>query len=156
MVAFAAKQMQFGDRFECDTSHNDDVIPNAMRGIAVISALLIEIQGYYSSDVVAFIDDDFLYVKDRDKLVNPDDKVIVTEFIGTPIWQEWGVQFKTLFDPNLRLAHAASLVSKMNPTVNDIDYLIYTLQYELASRDTPFYAQCLGSPPSRTTNLVAQ
>jgi hypothetical protein len=156
LVAWAARQMQFGDNFLCDTSHDNEVIPNAMRGVAVVSALLIEIQGYYSADVTAFVDDDFLYVKDRDKVVNPSDIVTLTEFIGMPIWQEWGVQFKTLFDPNLRLAHAARLVSKMNPTVNDMDYLIYTIQYDLASRDVPFYVQCLGSPPSGTVVRTVQ
>jgi hypothetical protein len=156
LVAWAAKQMQFDDRFVCDTSHNDEIIPNAMRGVAVVSALLIEIQGYYSADVSAFIDDDFLYVKDRDKLVNPDAKMTLSEFIGTPVWQDWGVTFKTMFDPNMRLTNAARLQSKMNPLVNNIDYLIYAIQYDLSSRDTAFYMQCLGSPPAGTISREIQ
>lgn len=147
-VKWAAQQMGFGDdNYRCETSFNERIINNPGRSISTVGALLIDIQSYDTPNVVAFVDDDVLIVKDRTKVINPSDIAQVTEFIGVPSWQEYGVEFATLFDSNIRLAQAVELHSKMNTSVNG-QYVLTTLTYDLASRDTPFYVKAYGSPPA--------
>lgn len=146
-VQWAAEQMGFGDRFICETSFNDTVVMNPARSIYVASALLWDIQNMYRPNVAAFVDDDILIVKDRNKIINPSNVADVTEFIGMPAWTEWGVEFTTLFDPNVRLAQASRLTSKMNPSVNNT-YVVTDIQYDLSSRDKPFYVSANASPPA--------
>jgi hypothetical protein len=146
-VAWAAGQMGFGDKFICDTSFNDVVINNPARSIYVASALLIDIQDMYKPAVAAYIDDDTLIVKDRNKILNPSQIADLRDFIGTPTWTEWGAEFTVLFDQSVRLARGAKLTSKMNPGINGT-YVILELDYDLTSRDTPFYVSASASPPS--------
>jgi hypothetical protein len=146
-VAYAAAQMGFDKNFICDTSYNDVVIYNPARSIHVAAALLIDIQNMYRPDVAAFIDDDILIVKDRNKIINPSNVAQVTEFIGTPSWTEWGVDFTTLFNPSIRLAQAAALTSLMNPSLNNT-YVIMELEYDMTTRGTAFYVKASGSPPA--------
>lgn len=146
-VTWAAAQMGFGSNFICETSFNDVVITNPARSIFVASALLIDIQNMYRPDVAAFIDDDLLIVKDRDKIVDPSQIAKVDEFIGVPSWTEWGISFSSLFDPLIRLAKAVELNSKMNPGLNS-KYIVLEIEYDLATRDVPFYVKANASPPA--------
>lgn len=147
LVTFAAKQMGFGNNFVCQTSYNDRITPNAFRTIYTQGGLLIGIQDLYRPDVAAFIDDEQLIVKDRNKVIDPSRVTQVTEFIGTPMWTEWGVEWTSLMDPNLKLAGAANLTSLMNPGVNG-PYVIVQLAYQLSSREGPFYVRSTGAPPA--------
>lgn len=146
-VTWAAQQMGFGTNFVCETSFNDVIITNPARSIYVASALLIDIQNMYRPEVAAFIDDDLLIVKDRNKIVNTAHIAKVKEFIGIPTWTEWGVSFATLFDPDIRLAQAVELESVMNPSLN-AKYVNLELEYDMATRDTPFYVRASASPPA--------
>lgn len=147
-VAWAAAQMGFGDNFICDTSFNDVVINNPARSIFVTSALLIDIQDMYKPAVAAYVDDDVLVVKDRNKILNPSQIADLKDFIGSPpTWTEWGVDFTVLFDQSIRLARGAKLTSLMNPGVNGT-YVILELDYNLTSRDSAFYVSASASPPS--------
>lgn len=146
-VKWAAGQMGFGSNFICQTSYNDVVITNPGRGIYTLSALLVDIQNMYRPNVAAFIDDNQLIVKDRNAIINTAAISQVTEFIDTPQWNEWGVNWKTLMDPTLKLAQAANLTSLMNPGVNGT-YVITELDYDLASREGNFYVTANGSPPA--------
>ncbi|WLW40848.1 hypothetical protein GNAINCEL_00066 [Serratia phage KKP 3709] len=97
--------MGFGDNFICDTSINDTIIVNAGRTAFTNAALLWDIQNLYRDSVAAYIDDDFLIVKDKNKILNQGQITNLTEFInGPPEWTEWGVEFTVLFDPNVKLA----------------------------------------------------
>ncbi len=147
-VEWAAGQMGFGDKFICDTSFNDVVIQNPARSIFVTSAILVDIQDMYKPAVAAYIDDDMLIVKDRNKILNPSQIANISEFIGTPGWTEWGVSFTTLFDQSIRLARGATLKSVMNAGVNGT-YVILELDYNLTSRDGPFYVTATASPPAQ-------
>lgn len=147
LVAFAAKQMGLGNNFYCKTSIDDKVIYNGFRTIYTVSGWLIAIQAMQYPDVAAFIDDNQLIVKDRSAIVNPADVTQLNEFIGTPLWTEWGVQWVTLMNTNVKLASAAALTSSMNPGVNGT-YVITELEYDLTSRDGPFYVTANGSPPA--------
>lgn len=146
-VSWAAGQMGFGNNFVCETSYNDVVINNPARSILVLSALLIDIQDMYKPDVAAFVDDDLLIVKDRNKILNPEQAAQISEFVGVPTWTEWGVSFTCLFDQSVKLAQAATLNSKMNPSLNN-SYVILELEYDLTTRDTPFYVKANASPPA--------
>ncbi len=147
LVAFAAQQMGFGTNFTCQTSFNDKQVTNGFRTIYTQGALLLAIQDLYRPAVAAFIDDDQLIVKDRNAIIDPANIVQVTEFIGTPLWNEWGAEWQTLMDPTVKLAGAAKLTSLMNPGVNGT-YVITELQYQLSSREGPFYVKGMGSPPA--------
>lgn len=146
-VAWAADQMGFGTNFICDTSNNNTIISNPARSIFVASALLIDIQNMYRPDVAAFVDDDFLIVKDRNKILNPSQSAMLSEFIGVPTWTEWGVSFTCLFDQAVRLAQGATLTSSMNPSLNGT-YVVMEIEYDLTSRDGPFYVKGSASPPA--------
>lgn len=146
-VQWAAQQMGFGSNFICDTSYNDVQILNPARSILTTGALLIDIQNMYRPDVAAFIDDNQLIVKDRTKIIDSSEISNVTQFIGTPMWTEWGVNFACLFDPTIKLAGAANITSIMNPGVNGT-YVILELEYDITSRDTPFYVRVGASPPA--------
>lgn len=146
-VKWAAGQMGLADNYLCDTSYNKMVLTNPSSGAFTIAAILIDIQNARRPDIAAFIDDDFLVVKDRDRIINPSDIAKVKEFVGIPSWTEWGVEFTQLFDTNTKLAHAADLESILNPSVNG-KYVIVSLNYDLTSRDVPFYVMAQGAPPA--------
>lgn len=146
-VTWAAGQMGFGNNFVCETSYDDVQISNPSRSIFSRGALLIDIQNMYRPDVAAFVDDDRLIVKDRSKIINTTAISQLNEFIGTPLWTEWGATWQTLFDPTQKLAQAAVLTSKMNPGVNGT-YVIMELEYDLTSRKNNFYVKGSGSPPA--------
>jgi hypothetical protein len=52
-----------------------------------------------------------------------------------------------MMNTDVKLATAAALTSVMNPGVNGT-YVITELEYELASREGPFYVRAMGSPPA--------
>lgn len=146
-VAWAADQMGFGTNFICETSADNTIVSNPARSIFVASALLIDIQNMYRPDVAAFVDDDLLIVKDRGKILNPSESVVLNEFIGIPTWTEWGITFTVLFNQGIRLAQGATLESLMNSSLNGT-YVIMEIEYDLTSRDGPFYVKASGSPPA--------
>jgi hypothetical protein len=146
-VTWAAGQMGLASSFVCDTSFDDVIIDNPARSMLVVAALLIDMQSMYRPGVAAYVDDNLLIVKDRSKILNPSQIAHITEFIGIPTWTEWGVSFTTLFDQSVKLAQGAALTSLMNPSLNKT-YVIMELEYDLSSRDTPFYVKASGSPPA--------
>lgn len=148
-VVWAAGQMGFGDKltFDCSPDIANRIIQNPSRSTYVASALLIDIQNTFRPDVAAFVDNDQLIVKDRNRIINVGAISNVTEFIGTPVWTEWGVTWTTLMDPTVALAQAAKLTSIMNPGVNGT-YVITELEYQLSSRSNPFYVKASGAPPA--------
>lgn len=90
--------------------------------------------------VNAYVDDGKLVVKDFNvplegqlKEVNLD-----TGMVGIPEFTEEGVKVKMLFDNQVVLGGALRIKSKLNVAANGT-YTISKLNFELASRDTPFY-----------------
>jgi hypothetical protein len=130
-----------------ETSQNDQIVKNPARSIYTVSALLPYIQDLFRGhgNVAAFVDNDQLIVKDVDKIINTGAISQVSEFIGTPMWTEWGVQWVTLMDTTLKLAQAATLNSLMNPSLNGT-YVITCLDYDLTTRDEAFYVKAEGQP----------
>ncbi len=145
-VKWAAEQMGLGDSVDCQTSFNDKIIENPSQSMHVVGSLLISIQDMYKPAVAAFIDDQKLIVRDVNKIVNPAEVVTVKNFIGMPSWTEWGASFTTLFDQTIRLASGVRMESQMNPSLNDSDFVITDMDYDLTSRDMPFYVSARCSP----------
>ena len=146
-VKWAAEQMGMGENFICDTSFNDVIVTNPAATVFTRAALLVDIQNLFRPDVAAFIDNDQLIVKDRNKVINVGAIAELKEFIGTPMWTEWGATFVTLMNPSIKLAQAATITSMMNPGVNNT-YVITEIEYDLTTRDNAFYIKASGSPPA--------
>ncbi|MBC8640174.1 hypothetical protein IAG25_25415 [Caballeronia sp. EK] len=147
-VLWAGNEMGFdNEHIICDTSQDNQIITNMFRSRSSVASLLPRIQDQYNPNVAAFIDDDFLYVKDLTKIINKDDVITLNEFIGPPNWTEWGVEGTVFVDPAIRLAVAAKFESILNPSMNGV-FIVLQLQYWLASRRGPFYVTVNGSPPA--------
>jgi hypothetical protein len=146
-VMWAGKLMQV-DNIICETSMNDSRNWNQSASTHIVGDLLIDIQDAYKTDVAAYIDNNVLIVRDKDKIVSISGRVTVKDFIGTPMWTAWGAEFTTLFDPRIILTCAATLESLMNPSLNR-EFILTSVDYELSSRDVPFYVKANGSPPAK-------
>lgn len=152
-VEWAARQMGFitdtanNLTFDCSPDIANRPLQNPSRSTYVAAALLIDIQNTFRPDVAAFVDNDQLIVKDKNKIINIGAISVVKSFVGTPIWTEWGVTWTTLMDSTLKLAQGATITSSMNPGVNGT-YVITELEYQLSSRSNNFYSKASGSPPA--------
>ena len=146
-VMWAGKQMETSNTI-CETSRDDVKMGANMSGTTyIVGALLIDLQNAYQPDVVAYIDDNVLIVRDYGRVVSVAGKVDVDTFIGAPTWTQWGVSFRTMFDQTITMTCAVTLKSEMNPSLNH-EFVVVTLDYDLASRTTPFYCTVYACPPS--------
>lgn len=144
-VIWAAQWMGVSS-VQCETSYDDTNITNPFASTHIAASLLVDIQNAYRPNVVAFIDNNILYVKDINKAISSAQIVNVSEFVGTPpMWTEWGVEFTTLFDPKILLVNAVTLQSILNPSLNQT-FVISSLDYDLQSRETPFYVKVNANP----------
>lgn len=145
-VTWAAGQMGFGSNFICETSINDRIIYNPGRTAFVAAALLLDIQNLYRDEVAAYVDDDFLIVKDKDMILERDGIVNLNEFITPPTWTEWGANFTVLYNENIKLAQGVTLNSIINPSLNGTTFVVMELNYNAASRADNFYVTAEVSP----------
>jgi hypothetical protein len=90
--------------------------------------------------VDAFQDDETLVVKDQGKPLKNRVKIIdnTTGMIGIPEATERGVSVQILFDLQTDLGGQIDLTSELNPAL-DGSYTIFKIDYDLASRDKPWY-----------------
>lgn len=145
-VEWAGKQMGV-EKTICETSYNNNVLTNQFATANTVSSLIIQIQDVYKPAVVAFVDNNTLIVRDLNKAISPAQIITVSEFIGTPMWNDWGVEFECLMNPEISLVNAASITSKLNPSLHGT-YVVSGIEYDLTSRDTPFYMKVSGLPPA--------
>lgn len=130
-------------------------VPNFMGGnMITLEALPIYIQRYYPDQMVVFIDDDALVAMAIGDVVPSRGTIEVgygtdNPFIGIPEWTEFGIRGKILFIPSLKLGCSVKATSVMNPSVNG-EYTVGKIDYELTSRDTPYYAIFTAYPRSAT------
>lgn len=91
--------------------------------------------------VNAYVDDGTLVVKNwNTPLANRlRDVNIDTGMIGIPEFTETGVKVKMLYDNQITLGGALRVKSILNPAANGL-YTVNKISFELASRDTSFYA----------------
>lgn len=88
----------------------------------------------------AFIDDDQLIVKNAMTPLRGITRVLSAEtgMIGIPEFTEQGIKVKMLFDNQTRLGSGLQINSTQYPAANG-NYVVYKLNFDLASRDVPFY-----------------
>lgn len=93
-----------------------------------------------STDVVAYIDDNKLVVKNARTALRGGIPIISrqTGMIGIPEITVWGVKVKYLLDSVSRLGGGIRVQSIENPAANG-DYTIFQLGFEVTNRDKPFY-----------------
>jgi len=133
---WAAQQM--GLSADIQTSYDDMVIENPGRKVFVVNQLLLEIQRFDRQNIIAYIDDNTLIVRDTNKLLSPSEVYDIYRIIEQPSWSEWGVNFSMLFDNRVRLATGVHLHSVTNPSVNDSDLIVMQIEYVMASRSNEF------------------
>jgi hypothetical protein len=152
MVVWAANLM--GLEYSCDTKFDDMKQPNGLASVPSRGALVSAIVQLHAGEIAAYIDDHLFVVRDIDKAINPNEVTQVHDFIGMPLWTDWGCKFTTFFSSNLQLMHFARLNSVMNPSLNTTDWILYTMEYTLSSRNEPFYITAMGSPPAEIATGV--
>lgn len=142
---WAAEKM--GLNADVSTSMDDTIIYNPGRTVYTVAALVADIQRYDRQNIAAWIDDKTLFVRDTNKVVSPGTVIQVRQFVGVPSWTEWGIDFTTMFNAELRLARAVRLNSVLNPEVNRSDLIIGKIEYDLATRSDNFFMR-VGCAPS--------
>jgi len=88
----------------------------------------------------AFIDNDTLFIKDAFIPLMGPERIISssTGMIGIPEFTEQGVKVKFLIDNQTTIGSGIEIQSTQYPAANG-HYVIYKLDFEVATRDTPFY-----------------
>ncbi len=133
---WVAKQM--GLSLYLDTDYANTIVYNPGRTCSHVAALLLDLQRYDRNNISAYIDDDQLIVKDKNKIVNTSNISTITDFLEMPIWNEWGVGFLILFNNSIKLAGGLFLTSILNPSINNTPFVIVQLEYNLESRGKQF------------------
>lgn len=141
---------QYGVPFVCETSYDDRLITNPGASIHTVGDLLVDLQSYYRPNVAAYFDSraNMIIVKDVNAVITSANTVTIDEFINMPLWDEWGVTFVVLFNPQIVLAGQALLKSVMNPDLNGVGWVINQIDYYLTTRDNPFDMRVHGLPPA--------
>ncbi len=90
--------------------------------------------------VDAYIDNNTLVIKNRRVPLLNSLRILnaKTGMIGVPETTEIGIKVKFLIDTQTKLGGALQVESITNPAVNGV-YVIYKLNFEIATRDKPFY-----------------
>lgn len=144
-VAWAANVM--GVRYECQTSYDNQRVSNAFAAISDVIQLIWELAAMFAPHVVAYFDNNVLYVRDINKSLEPGQITPITEFIGAPSLSSFGATFTTLLDTRVRLGGLVHLQSKMNPVLaNGKPFLVFKMDYSLSSRSNDFYQQVEAYP----------
>lgn len=140
-VQWAADQMGVSQA-DCQTTHDDEIIPGMFRSSYDVSSLIWAIQSAFNPHVVAYIDNDRLTVREINVPLAQEGIVQLTEFIGIPTWTSYGATFTTLFDHRIHLGGLVKLHSSMNPSLSNKDsWLVFSIDYELSSRHESFYGR---------------
>lgn len=143
---------------DCETSYDKSMIrnfgvfqinPTGAPYRLNIQASIVGLSALFPDSVAIWVDDDTLIARDIGRVVGTVIPKVKLFIDAPPSWTEWGVTFKTLFNQNLRLGGGVELESAMNPGVNG-QYVITGLEYDLASRQNPFYVTVKASPPGQS------
>lgn len=93
----------------------------------------------------AYLDGRTLVVKDKHVPLNGKVRVLRkdTGMIGVPQFTEFGIKATFLIDNQTVIGGALDIKSEINPAI-DGKYAIYKLEFEIATRETPFYYTAYG------------
>lgn len=133
---WCANQMGIG--YNIDTSIDSKEIYNPAAGTYIVASLLPWLQAYDRQNIAAWIDNKTLFVRDINKVVNESSVIKYTNFVGSPMWTDWGVNFRIMFDSQISLASGVNITSKLNPSMSTSDLIVMQLEYDLTSRDDSF------------------
>lgn len=137
-VAWAAGVM--GINFVCQTSFDSAVVKNGFNSISDVSALIMAIQAMYQPHIVAYVDNQTLYVRDTNRPFANEHTIPINEFIGAPSMTSFGATFRTLLNTSVHLGGLVDIQSQMNPALAiGKPFIVYKLDYSLSSRQTDFY-----------------
>lgn len=91
-------------------------------------------------DVNAYIDDDKLIVKERNKPLKNSDHVLSVDngMVGIPEITDQGVKVTMMLTPSVKLGGGITIKSKLNPAASGA-FTIYKLMFDVSNRDIPFY-----------------
>lgn len=146
-VIWAAKEM--GVAWDCQTSYDDAVTPGLFATAYTVDALLWALQSAFRPFVVAYVDNDRLVVRDLNKALDSERIVYLEEFIGAPLWTDYGATFRAMFDHRVHLGGLVNIASKLTPGLANAEaWLVYSIDYELTTREQPFYISCAVYPPA--------
>ncbi len=135
---YASEQMGLSAQPIIDTSINQLQLINPGRTAYIVAALLPEIQNYSRNTIAAYIDDDQLIVRDKNRILDPQSIKYINEFLEPPTWNEWGADFSCMYTPEIRLAQGVQFGSVLNPSLNDTTFVVLQLEYDLASREDSY------------------
>lgn len=90
--------------------------------------------------IEAYIDNGSFIIKDKGTALKglPISISASTGMIGIPEPTEYGVRIITFLNQNVKVGGLITLDAKSNPLLNG-NYMIYRVQFDISSRDTPFY-----------------
>lgn len=93
-----------------------------------------------AGNVNAYIDDEFLIVKNLNKPVRGQRRVLNADngMVGIPETTEKGIRVRFLIDTTTELGSDLRIESELNPSVNG-SYTVYKLSFSISNRDIPFY-----------------
>lgn len=88
----------------------------------------------------AYLDGNTLVVKDKHVPLTGKVRILnkATGMVGVPQFTEFGVRASMLLDKQTTIGGALQIESEVSPAINGT-YAIYKLDFEVASRDIPFY-----------------
>ena len=127
----------------------------AMLGYTLAGALGY-LQALHPDEILVFVDDDILFVVDREKGLQRKTRTIVDVehyMIGIPAMTAWGVEFVTLADYATTLMSIVSLKSVRNPFI-DGDWITTSVEYDLTTRRGQWYAKWTANPPATTNSSL--
>lgn len=143
---------------DCQTSYDDksniknfgvyQVNPTGAPLRLNVQAAIVGLSALYPDSIAIWVDDDKLVARDIGRVVGTDITKIDLFIETPPSWTEWGVTFKTLFNPSVKLGGAVELSSQMNPGVNG-QFIVTGIEYDLSPRQNSFYISVKASPPGR-------
>lgn len=94
----------------------------------------------FSGGVSAYQDGDTLVVANINQPLTGEVRDLSKDsgMIGIPELTEYGIKVRMLYDNQTKLGTKLNVVSEIYPTC-DGSYVVYKLEWDLATRDTPFY-----------------
>ncbi len=156
VIQWAGSQLQLANptnniTVNIDTDFANTIVTNAGMSFRELGAVPATLMQYFWPKVFAYIDDDTLYVRDRTK-VDSSPPIVLSSFIGTPMWTDTGVKVQTLFNESLRLMSNVTVQSLMNPILSNSGFTVGTLDLHLTSRKKPFYTSFDGYITDQSSN----
>lgn len=102
------------------------------------TGMIVRIQEMFN--VRAYVDDNVFVIKPINASLTNELAIVNSSsgMIGIPEFTEYGIRVRTLADKSIRLGGGMRLTSTMVPVMN-ADYVITRLDYDLTTRENPFY-----------------